>query len=142
MRTLSLRMASLLLLALAPLASQGAACTVEDGTTPTCTNNVDPETGILNNNDADACHQFPSCVVNGKLSPPEECCKNSEGLVNRECVRGYAPLSGAASTTSASGSGGGGGGGSSGDGGGGSSGDGGGGSSGDGGGGGGGGSGG
>ncbi|AUX48328.1 hypothetical protein SOCE26_098620 [Sorangium cellulosum] len=133
MRTLSLRMASLLLLALAPLALQGAACSAEDGTTPTCTNNVDADAGVLK--DPDGCHQFPSCVVNGKLAAPEECCKNSEGLVNRECVNGYAPLSGAASTTSSAGSGGGGGdggGGSSGDGGGGGSGDGGGGGSGDG----------
>ncbi|WP_438016549.1 hypothetical protein WMF18_37990 [Sorangium sp. So ce315] len=107
MRTLPLRMASLLLLALAlgPLALHGAACSAEDGTTPTCNDNLDPEQGIVK--DPNGCHQLPYCLVNGARAAPEECCKNAEGLVNQECVRGYMPLSSAASTTSASSAGGG-----------------------------------
>ncbi|WP_437957125.1 hypothetical protein WME76_38270 [Sorangium sp. So ce119] len=100
MRTLPLRMASLLLLALAPLALQSAACRAEDGTTPVCNDNIDPEQGIVK--DPDGCHQFPYCLVNGAAAAPEECCKNAEGQINQECVRGYAPLTSSASTTSTS----------------------------------------
>ncbi|MGK3969660.1 hypothetical protein WMF38_33290 [Sorangium sp. So ce118] len=104
MRTLPLRMASLLLLALSPLALQSAACRAEEGTTPLCNNNLDSQQGIVN--DPDGCYQLPYCVVNGARSAPEECCKNAEGLVNPECARGYASLTSSASTTSATGTGG------------------------------------
>ncbi|WP_437733065.1 hypothetical protein [Sorangium sp. So ce1335] len=104
MRTLPLRLASLLLLALAPLALYGAACSAEEGTTPLCTDNLDPDQGIVK--DPEGCHQFPYCTVNGARAAPEECCKNAEGLVNQECVRGYMPYTGASSTTSATGTGG------------------------------------
>ncbi|MGK4001001.1 hypothetical protein WMF31_00145 [Sorangium sp. So ce1036] len=101
MRTLPPRMASLLLVVLAPLALLGAACSAEDGTTPTCTDNLDPEQGIVKM--SDGCHQFPYCIVNGRQSAPEECCKNDEGLVNPECVKGYMPLGSGSSTTSGAG---------------------------------------
>ncbi|WP_437305783.1 hypothetical protein [Sorangium sp. So ce388] len=101
MRTLPLRMASLLLLALSPLALQSAACRAEEGTTPLCNDNLDSEHGIVN--DPDGCYQLPYCVVNGARSAPEECCKNAEGLVNPECARGYASLTSSASTTSGTG---------------------------------------
>jgi hypothetical protein len=97
-------MASLLLVVLAPLALLGAACSAEDGTTPTCTDNLDPEQGIVKM--SDGCHQFPYCIVNGRQSAPEECCKNDEGLVNPECVKGYMPLGSGSSTTSGAGAGG------------------------------------
>ncbi|WCQ96705.1 hypothetical protein [Sorangium sp. Soce836] len=102
MRMLPLRMASLLLLA---LALPSAACRVEEGTTPSCKDNLDPEHGIVT--DPDGCHQLPYCMVNGKQAAPEECCKNAEGMVNLACARGYASLTSSATTTSASGSGGG-----------------------------------
>lgn len=102
MRTLPLRKASLLLVVLAPLALLGAACSAEDGTTPTCTDNLDPEQGIVKMRDG--CHKFPYCIVNGRQSAPEECCKNEEGLVNLECVKGYMPLDSTTSTTATTGS--------------------------------------
>ncbi|XYH96982.1 hypothetical protein ACMHYB_55955 [Sorangium sp. So ce1128] len=105
MRTLPLRMASLLLLALAPLALQSAACRAEEGTTPLCNDNLDSKQGIVD--DPDGCYQLPYCVVNGARAAPEECCKNAEGQVNPECARGYASLTSSASTTSGTGGGGG-----------------------------------
>ncbi|MDC0683864.1 hypothetical protein [Sorangium atrum] len=104
MRTLPPRMASLLLLALAPLVLQSAACHVDEGTTALCNNNLDGDQGI--ENDPAGCYQLPSCVVNGQLSAPEECCKNAEGLVNPECVKGYASRTSSASSGGDGGSGG------------------------------------
>jgi hypothetical protein len=94
-------MASLLLLA---LALPSAACRVEEGITPLCTDNLDHEQGIVDN--PEGCHRLPYCMVKGAQAAPEECCKNAEGMVNPECVRGYASLTSSASTTSASGAGG------------------------------------
>ncbi|WP_437334336.1 hypothetical protein [Sorangium sp. So ce394] len=101
MRMLPLRMASLLLLA---LALQSAACRVEEGTTPSCNDNLDPEHGIVTI--PGGCHQLPYCMVDGQRAAPAECCKNEAGMVNEACARGYASLTASASTTSASGSGG------------------------------------
>ncbi|WP_437588853.1 hypothetical protein [Sorangium sp. So ce1000] len=105
MRTLPPRMASLLLLALAPLALQSAACHVDEGTTALCNNNLNADQGIENDPEK-GCYQLPYCTVDGKRADPKECCTNESGLVNLECVKGYASQTSSAATTSASGSGG------------------------------------
>jgi uncharacterized membrane protein YgcG len=109
MRTLPPRMASLLLLALAPLVLHSAACHVDEGTTALCNNNLNADQGI--ESDPAGCYQLPRCVVDKKVAAPEECCKNAEGQVNLECVKGYASLT--SSTSSSGGSDGAGGGGAS-----------------------------
>lgn len=106
MRTLPLRMASLLHLLLASLALVGSACG-DEGVTPTCDQNADPDVGIKK--DADGCHKLPYCLVtiNDKLvrADPSECCKDAINPV--ECAYGYMPLPGSGdSTPGATGSGG------------------------------------
>lgn len=89
MRKLPLRMASLLHLMIASLALVQAACT-DEGVTPTCVENIDPESGIVK--DTEGCHRFPPCIVGGRQVNPIECCKNDKGQFDPMCVYGYEPL--------------------------------------------------
>lgn len=72
------------------------ACSGEDGTTPTCTQDVS-ESG--NQVIETGCNQFAGCFENpsdpnSKLLPPEECCKDPQGepLVGQQlalCLYGF-----------------------------------------------------
>lgn len=114
MRTLSLSIAPWLMTALVAF----AACTTEDGTTPSCINDVNQD-GIHRGNDigSDGCNPAPPCRnKNGQVvSDPENeelCCKGLEGLDMQACLYGYGAIesvSGGTSSSTGGGSGGGGG---------------------------------
>ncbi|MDI3287634.1 hypothetical protein [Polyangium sp. 15x6] len=70
-----------------------SACASEEGTTPTCTQDLDGEGHI--DNVENGCNPFATCVVNGQVSPPAECCKEDlqgnplEGYALAACLYGY-----------------------------------------------------
>lgn len=74
MRTLALSFASLLAL--------GAACTTEEGTTPSCEQNVDPDTGITPSEKG--CHQVLACP--GDPSAVQCCGQNPPNMVSCDIV--------------------------------------------------------
>ncbi|HVK69300.1 MAG TPA: hypothetical protein VM694_32810 [Polyangium sp.] len=63
-----------------------AACASEEGTTPTCTQDLSENGHIDVDN---GCNPFATCVVNGKVSPPAECCKDLQGFELNACLYGY-----------------------------------------------------
>ncbi|WP_281329801.1 hypothetical protein [Polyangium sp. 6x1] len=64
-----------------------AACASEEGTTPTCNQDLDGN-GHIDNVD-NGCNPFASCVVNGKVAPATECCKDLTGYELQACLYGY-----------------------------------------------------